>query len=96
MDFATVTPSLVICWAPAPSQRLCSHSCVCGCTCLGTAKGLLDDDIAALGTEGDRDGFGEDVDALEETGAALVAEADVLQGLTRVSATVWRPECARV
>ncbi|KAI3480490.1 hypothetical protein L1887_57336 [Cichorium endivia] len=45
---------------------------------LGAAEGLLDDHIATLGTEGDRDGVGEQVDAVEHGGAAVVAELDLL------------------
>ena len=45
---------------------------------LGTAVGLLNDDIAALGTEGDGDGVGELVDTLEHCLAAIVAKAHVL------------------
>lgn len=47
-------------------------------TDLGPAERLLDDHVAALGSEGDRDGLCEDVDAREESLAALVAEAELL------------------
>lgn len=88
IDFATVTPSLVICAIrPAPGQMSAfpKGSRVKRGKHLGTAKGLLDDDIASLWSEGDGDGLCEDVDAGEERLPSLVTEAEVLRALCGVS-----------
>ena len=47
-------------------------------TCLGSTERLLNDDVASLRSEGDRDGLGEDVDTGEELLATSVAERELL------------------
>ncbi|MPM74920.1 hypothetical protein SDC9_121909 [bioreactor metagenome] len=40
------------------------------------AEGALEHNVAALGTEGDLDGIGQDVDAFDHAGAGGIAEFD--------------------
>lgn len=86
MLFATVTPSLVICERSRKSCERVHKLVSIDRAHLGAAKGLLDDHVAALGSEGDGDGLCEDIDAGEERLATLVAEAELL----RVEAAVRR------
>ena len=48
------------------------------------AEGLLDDDVAALGTEGDLDGVGEDVDAPQHLLAGFGGELNLFRGHVRL------------
>ena len=84
MLLATVTPSLVIwpMWSER-GQRLVSVGTgstrgSSSPTHLGSTKGLLDNHVASLGSESNRDSLGEDVDSSEEGLPTLVREEDLL------------------